>query len=201
MIVWDFTHRKLFRRYTGHSQSIYCVRITSDNNFAISGSGDGTIRIWNIKGNSKGEILNHEGRINALFLSADDKWLLSCAGNKVKVWDFLNRKLKYELLHNAQVFSCKITEDYKLIYTGDNLNKLWVWDFETSKLKWVFGGNIESTELIDVTKDLKWIIVGEAGIVRIWNAKTLKQKAVLREITQIEDWLEIDLSKFRSFLK
>ena len=32
-----------------HTESVYCVAVTSDNKYIISGSHDKTIRLWNLK--------------------------------------------------------------------------------------------------------------------------------------------------------
>ena len=52
--IWDITKRQLHNSFRGHTQTTYSVAFSSDGRLIVSGSGDGTARIWDIMdGSSK----------------------------------------------------------------------------------------------------------------------------------------------------
>jgi WD40 repeat protein len=44
--LWDIESGKLLEKYTGHTDSVPCVVWTPDGTRFVSGSKDGTIRVW-----------------------------------------------------------------------------------------------------------------------------------------------------------
>jgi WD40 repeat protein len=46
--VWDLETENWIRRLEGHNASVYALAATPDRTKALSGSQDGTIRIWDL---------------------------------------------------------------------------------------------------------------------------------------------------------
>jgi glucose repression regulatory protein TUP1 len=46
--VWDLTTGNLLKRLSAHTDSVYCVRFTPDDQFLVSGSLDKTLRSWDV---------------------------------------------------------------------------------------------------------------------------------------------------------
>jgi len=77
------------RTFEGHSEGISCVQF--DGTRIVSGSHDKTIRVWNIKTNSKWSVLTltgHSGEVRCLHLEPGGNRLVSgSTDTTIKVWD------------------------------------------------------------------------------------------------------------------
>lgn len=50
--VWDAEGRRLSRRFQGHTASVLAVAVDSERLEGITGSADGTVRVWHLQGDS-----------------------------------------------------------------------------------------------------------------------------------------------------
>ena len=80
VIVWDLTREGdnnygyAKRRLTGHSHFVEDVVISSDGLFALSGSWDGTLRLWNLKtGATERRFLGHTKDVLSVAFSVDNR--------------------------------------------------------------------------------------------------------------------------------
>jgi WD40 repeat protein len=46
--LWDVATGKEVRRFTGHEGSVNSVAVTPDGKYVVSGSGDKTVRVWEL---------------------------------------------------------------------------------------------------------------------------------------------------------
>ncbi len=79
----------------GHTGDVTCLAITSDGALVVSGSLDGTVRVWNTVG---GELAANwktdQGQVHSLALTPDGNLLITGGqAGSLRVWDFRNHKL------------------------------------------------------------------------------------------------------------
>lgn len=106
MKIWDLSGRKQVGHLNGHHASITCIQMDSKFNFAVSGSKDATLKLWNIDLATEHnlEVIerfnnqlclhsfdSHKGEITALSLS--NEYMVSGSNDKsVKHWDLKTGK-------------------------------------------------------------------------------------------------------------
>ena len=79
VIVWEVTREEgtygfAKRRLTGHSHFVEDVVISSDGQFALSGSWDSTLRLWNLKtGATERRFLGHTKDVLSVAFSVDNR--------------------------------------------------------------------------------------------------------------------------------
>jgi WD40 repeat protein len=76
----------------GHTDDVTTICISNNNKFAVSGSKDETIRLWDIeKGGCVGVFGGHNGKITAVSISPDCKYFASgsdqCENGSILIWD------------------------------------------------------------------------------------------------------------------
>jgi WD40 repeat protein len=49
--LWDFETGMELKQFVGHTGNVWCVAFSSDGNRVLSGSQDGTLRIWSVDRN------------------------------------------------------------------------------------------------------------------------------------------------------
>lgn len=75
------------RTFEGHSAAISCVQF--DSGRIVSGSHDKTIRVWNIKTNSRWSVMTltgHSGEVRCLHLEGN-RLVSGSVDTTIKVWD------------------------------------------------------------------------------------------------------------------
>ena len=113
-----------------HENYVNSVAFSPDGNFIISGSGDHTIKLWQV---DNGELLKtfegYQSSVRSVAFSPDGKTIISGSGDKtIKLWQINNAKLlKTFEGHQDFVYSVAFSPDGKTIISGswDKTIKLW----------------------------------------------------------------------------
>ncbi len=86
----SYAKPKIFleRNFTGHSYYVYSVAISPDGRTIVSGSGDNTIKIWDLAtGRLKATLTGHSYSVYSVAISPDGSTLVSGSyDNTIKVW-------------------------------------------------------------------------------------------------------------------
>jgi len=94
LIVWTLTRDSQTygfpaKSLTGHSHFVQDVVISSDAQFALSGSWDGTLRLWNLQtGKTSRSFIGHKKDVLSVAFSADNRQIVSGSRDKtIKLWN------------------------------------------------------------------------------------------------------------------
>ena len=92
----------------GHSGWVNAVALSADGRRAVSGSGDNTVRVWDLHGSEPPRVLEgHREGVNAVALSADGRRAVSGSyDNTVRVWDLATFRCLSVFTCDACVLSC-----------------------------------------------------------------------------------------------
>mmetsp|Transcript_67325 Transcript_67325/g.208276 ORF Transcript_67325/g.208276 Transcript_67325/m.208276 type:complete len:319 (+) Transcript_67325:3-959(+) len=98
IMVWDLKRGEdnygvPKRRLTGHSHFVSDVVISSDGQFALSGSWDKTLRLWDINsGECVRRFVDHTGDVLSVAFSTDNRQIVSGSRDKtIKLWNTLGQ--------------------------------------------------------------------------------------------------------------
>jgi len=86
------------RSLTGHSHYVQDVVISSDGQFALSGSWDGTLRLWDLNtGNTTRRFVGHTKDVLSVAFSVDNRQIVSGSRDKtIRLWNTLG-ECKYTI--------------------------------------------------------------------------------------------------------
>lgn len=124
-------------RWMAHSDRIYGLSVNhslmqfSPNAPAIaSGSFDGMIKLWNIKGELVREWQSHQGRVWSVVFSHNGKFLASTGfDGKVYLWNVDSGKLKYVFTgHTGKSLDIAFNQDDSMLVSSgtDGVVKVWM---------------------------------------------------------------------------
>jgi len=98
LIVWTLTrddekYGVAKRRLKGHSHYVQDVAISSDGQFALSGSWDGTLRLWDLNtGVTTRNFYGHTKDVLSVAFSADNRQIVSGSRDKsINLWNTLGQ--------------------------------------------------------------------------------------------------------------
>ncbi|MGI0484960.1 caspase family protein [Pantanalinema rosaneae CENA516] len=164
VIVYGVEERN---RWIAHSDRIYTlslnhnppnrVNISSTYAAIASGGRDGTIELWNIKGESIKPLPQQEGYVWSLKFSHDGKLLASTGlGGKVKLWNVETGKLEAEFPGHGQVsYGVAFSSDDSMLASSGSDGKARFWRINKSKItKSNFLSPLSSSQANSEIKDI-----------------------------------------------
>ncbi|MFM7407175.1 MAG: trypsin-like peptidase domain-containing protein, partial [Cuspidothrix sp.] len=142
----DYSKFDLVRTLSGHSGDVTSVAISADGQTLVSGSGDNTIKIWNLgTGQLIRTLSGHSERVRSVAISPDGKTLASGSDDDtIKIWNLGTGQLIRTLSgHSAGVWSVAISPDGRTLaslYSGSITSRgtvehiIGIWNLATGEL-------------------------------------------------------------------
>ena len=181
IIVWTLTREDgnygyARRALRGHNHFVSDVVISSDGQFALSGSWDATLRLWEIEtGKCTRRFVGHTKDVLSVAFSADNRQIVSGSRDKtVKLWNTLG-ECKYTIQEegHSEWVSCvrfsPSTQAPVIVSAGwDKLVK--VWSLSNCKLRTNLVGHAGYLNSVTVSPDGSLCASGgKDGIAMLWD--------------------------------
>jgi len=165
------------RSMIGHSNFVEEMCISSDGNFCLSGSWDGTLRLWEIAtGQTTRRFVGHKKDVLSVSFSADNRQIVSGArDNKIKVWNTLG-ECKYTIegpeAHSDWVSCVRFSPNPQtplIVSAGwDKLVK--VWNLNSMKLQTNLAGHKHYVSSVTISPDGSLCASGgKDGTALLWD--------------------------------
>lgn len=161
---------------TGHSQCVQDVVISSDSQFALSGSWDKTLRLWDLNmGTTVRSFQGHTSDVNSVAFSPDNRQIVSGSRDKtIKLWNTL-ADCKYTIVenqHNDWVscvrFSPSPTKPLIVSCGWDRLVK--TWNLTNCKLMHNLEGHTSVLYTVTISPDGSLCASGgKDGVAMLWD--------------------------------
>ncbi|MEQ8187334.1 MAG: protein kinase [Candidatus Eremiobacterota bacterium] len=156
----------------GHKSKVTSVCLSSDERFALTGSGDGTLKLWEpVKGYCLKTFTGHKGEVNSVALSNDSQLVFSCSSDRtVKIWNVITGKcIKTLEGHSNPVICMSIGGNSRYILSGD-VKQLRLWDTGTGEC--LTEMEVKNLRSVFLTYDCLWAFTAPGsreGSFDIWN--------------------------------
>ncbi|MGD0885241.1 MAG: protein kinase [Thermodesulfovibrionales bacterium] len=179
------SHSSVVRVFEGHTEGVDSVAISPDGQYALSGSGDKTLRLWDIE---TGECLRvfegHTHHVTAVAISPDGQYALSGSVINIlsgsldkktpRLWDIETGEcLRVFEGHTWSVNSVAISPDGRSALSGSVDKTLRLWDIETGECLRVFEGHTGSVNSVAISPDGGYALSGSGNkTLRLWDIET-----------------------------
>ena len=167
----------LLRTYTGHTSGVSGVALSGDGRFAVSGSWDKTLKVWDLEtGQERCTIhTGHTGTIMAVALSEDGRFAVSGSWDKtLKVWDLETGQEIYTLAgHTDYVCAVALSGDGRFAFSGSSDKTLKIWDLDAGAELRTLAGHSNTVSAVAVTPDGRWAVSGSMDkTLKVWDLET-----------------------------
>jgi WD40 repeat protein/serine/threonine protein kinase len=159
--------------FVGHKKWVHSLSLSQDGRFAISGSSDSTIKLWEIETVQCLQTLKeaHQQYVSAVYLSQDSKLALSGGWDEtLKLWDLLTgqllRTFDRNTGHTAQPNSVCMSADSRLALSGSSDSTIKLWDVTTGKCLRTFEGHTAPVTSVCLSEDCTLALSGSGGAER-----------------------------------
>ncbi|KAF8839126.1 WD40 repeat-like protein [Paxillus ammoniavirescens] len=160
--------------FEGHGSSVTCASFFPDENKLVSGSDDGTLRIWDRKTGGIEVLKGHTGPVCEVDVSPDGSMVVSGSHDKtVRIFKMESGNTVQVLEgHEGWVRSVEFSWDSRRVASGSWDGTLRVWSVETGNLAFKpieCSGSVWCVRYSPTSGDR---IASGANSVQIWNAET-----------------------------
>uniref|UniRef100_A0A673LMM5 Small ribosomal subunit protein RACK1 n=1 Tax=Sinocyclocheilus rhinocerous TaxID=307959 RepID=A0A673LMM5_9TELE len=209
IIMWKLTRDETNygipqRALKGHSHFVSDVVISSDGQFALSGSWDSTLRLWdlttqflnltlrspmnlwNTLGVCKYTIQDdsHTEWVSCVRFSpnSNNPIIVSCGWDKmVKVWNLANCKLKTNHIgHTGYLNTVTVSPDGSLCASGGKDGQAMLWDLNEGKHLYTLDGG-DPINALCFSPNRYWLCAATGPSIKIWD---LEGKIIVDELRQ-----------------
>ncbi|ODS38177.1 MAG: hypothetical protein A7316_00320 [Candidatus Altiarchaeales archaeon WOR_SM1_86-2] len=131
----DFSYADLDGVTFEEMGAVYSVFVTPDKKHIVSGSYDGTIKIWDFGGKEIRTLKGHGDLVWSVSVTLDGKYIVSGSMDKtVKIWDFeKGEEIRTLVGHKDALRSVFVTPDIKYIVSGSEDRTIKIWNFESGE--------------------------------------------------------------------
>jgi guanine nucleotide-binding protein subunit beta-2-like 1 protein len=181
IVLWRLTRDEenfgvAAKRLTGHSHYVQDVAISSDGQFALSGSWDSTLRLWDLNtGRTTRRFVGHSKDVLSVAFSADNRQIVSGSRDRsINLWNTLGQ-CKYSITeggHNEWVSCVRFSPNLQtpVVVSGGWDKTVKVWNLNNCKLRTNLYGHNGYINTVTVSPDGSLCASGgKDGVAMLWD--------------------------------
>ncbi|MFO1434174.1 MAG: NB-ARC domain-containing protein [Candidatus Competibacteraceae bacterium] len=165
------------KTFTGHDKGVHAVAVTPDGRWAVSGSYDETLKLWDLEtGIPRTTFRGHTGPVYAVAVIQDGKRVISgSADQTLRIWELETGALNCTLGdHTDKVYAVAVLPDGRRAISGSRDCTLRLWDLDNHRCLATFdatrGGHRDIVYTVDVTPDGRYALSGSRDCtLKLWN--------------------------------
>jgi len=169
--------------FQGHTDSIESVAFSPDGSRILSGSYDGTVKLWNVQtGTLEETFQGHTDAVMSVAFSADGKVLSGSADNTLRQWDTNTGKEMDVFPMNKSNNSNDIgllysmafsAENNRAILSGSRGNTPKLWNTLKGEQTDSFQGHTDEVYLVAISNDgSKILSASNDGTMKVWDVES-----------------------------
>jgi hypothetical protein len=172
--------------FAKQEDAIIAVSFSPDNKYILTGSGDGTARLWDLEGNLIKIFIGHSGYVNSVAFSSDGQSILTGSSDRsARLWNISGKVIRDFKGHSMSVNSVAFSPDGKEILTGSKDRTARLWDLNGNVLQ-EFKGHSSAIMSVAFSPDGQHILTGSSdSTARLWNLKGKQLKVLTKHLDML----------------
>jgi len=186
--------------FRGHEDFVTSVAVSPDGKYALSGSFDQSMRLWNLEtGEEIKRFLGHTDKLHRVRFSADGKLGLSCSRDgSLRVWDLASGKETRVIKAHvggiprspSGVLDAAVAANGIVVTVGDHTTdglrgSVRVWDLNTGEELRQFNEHLGPVNRVAISPDGKRVLSVNYLSIWTWDLASGKKLHQLRERNNI----------------
>ncbi|KAI9293997.1 WD repeat-containing protein wat1 [Neoconidiobolus thromboides FSU 785] len=121
--------------FEGHTNNIVSIGFHPDNSWMVTGSEDGTLKIWDTRTPVIQRSYDHKAPVNEVAIHPNSNQLFSCDQNgSIKLWNLSDNSCTHELVpeEDTPMRSVTVSADGTMLVAGSTKGSCYVWKMNSS---------------------------------------------------------------------
>ena len=173
--VWDLRSGRLTGQLEGHTEQIWCVRISENGKWVLSGETGGNILLWAAaNGACTACLQGHEGTVLCVRFSRDGKWGISGSADKTaRIWELPAGQCALVLgPHENPVSSVALAADGSKAACLVEQDIVHIWDCRTGRELRRIGKHGVPISAVELSSDGGIAISGGDAGTQVWDTQS-----------------------------
>lgn len=176
--LWNLEGRKLATFGQGkHSDRINSLSFSPDGKMLVTGSGDKTIRIWDISRNNQlARTIAADNKITTVNFIDEQTFASGSLDGTISLWKTDGTEQELSGRHRGQVHNIATDNNNKFLVSGGQDQTVNIWDLEDNTLLETFNGHtdeVTSVSFIEANDIVMSASIDES--VRLWKVSNKEQ--------------------------
>jgi WD40 repeat protein len=168
--LWNIRSGECIKTIIDNDSPVYCIRQMSSNKL-ISGTYEGSIKIWDTVTNQFIKINEHTAKVTCIQIISNERFATCSIDKTIKLF-----KLKNDICICIRTFSghlkqinqiAKFFNDEKIISSDDKTIRLW--DLNSEYCLKVIDDHLDEISCIEIISDEIIISGSYNGLIKVWN--------------------------------
>ncbi len=160
----------------GHTGPITCLAIAPSQECFVSGSKDGTLKIWNLKeGKCISTLEGHSSEVSCVDISPNGRFVVSGGHDKMlRLWEWETGRCIYAMEgHDHWVEHVKITPDGREIISGSRDNNIRIWERKSGHRLYLLNNHTDLISSLGITSDGHYLVSSSHDrTLRVWDLES-----------------------------
>lgn len=167
--------------YKGHNSIVTSLAATQSNQFVLSGSSDGSIKMWNLqKKTQESELIGHKKAVKSIAITSDDDLAISASEDSTLiVWDLNSKNQVGTLLgHTSTIWDVLITTDDLYAISCGTDKTIRIWNINAMLQVGLLEGHSHLVRCLAITTNNAFVLsAGGDKTVKLWDWRNLAEIA------------------------
>ncbi|GAB4038378.1 WD40 domain-containing protein [Spirosoma gilvum] len=160
----------------GHTNHVFSVAFSPDGRYALSGSYDKSLKLWEVKtGREIRTFTGHTSQVVSVAISPNSRYALSGSWDKsLKLWDITSgQEVRTFTGHEGIIRSVAFSPDGHYVLSGSMDKTLKLWDVKSGRKVHTFKGHTDQIYSVTFSSDGKHVLSGSRDkTLKLWNIET-----------------------------
>jgi WD40 repeat protein len=161
-----------------HDGAVIDVAFNPDGKYVVSGSWDGTARVWEAASGKEVSRMQHDDYVDSVAFSPDGKNVVSASHDgTARVWEAASGREVARLVHDSAVWSVAFSPDGEYVGSGSGDGTARVWEAASGRevARMAHDGAINA---VAFSPDGEYVVSGSIdGTARVWEALSGREVA------------------------